>query len=88
MPVLGAVARYDYAGLDMVRDGLVEAPIMTAEQDGVPDILNDAVERGFLGVKTGRGFFDYGKKDPRDVYRERDLKLLEIKQLLADLNLL
>ena len=88
MPVLGAVARYDYAGLDMVRDGLNEAPIKMAQQDNVPDVLNDAVEQGHLGVKTGRGFFSYEGRDPLDVYRERDLKLMEVKKLLADLNAL
>lgn len=88
MPVLGAVARYDYAGLDMVRDGLNEAPIKAVQQDKVPDILNDAVEKGHLGVKTGRGFYSYAGRDPQEVYRDRDLKLIKIKQLLANLNVL
>jgi 3-hydroxybutyryl-CoA dehydrogenase len=85
LPVLGAVARYDYAGLDMVRDGLNEAPIKVAEQDTVPAILNELVNQGHFGVKTGRGFFNYADREPQAVLRDRDQKLIKVKQLLAKL---
>jgi len=86
IPVLGAVARYDYAGLDMVRDGLNEAPIKVAEQDTVPAVLDELVGQGHFGVKSGRGFFNYAGREPQAVLRDRDLKLMQVKQVLAKLS--
>jgi 3-hydroxybutyryl-CoA dehydrogenase len=76
IPVLGVVARYDYAGLDMVRDGLKEAPLKLAAQDTVPALLDELVQQGHLGVKTGRGFFNYADRQLQSIVTDRDLKLM------------
>ena len=61
------------------------APIKVAVQDTVPAILNELVEQGHFGVKTGRGFFNYAGREPRAVLKDRDQKLMQVKQLLAKL---
>ena len=86
IPVLGVVSRYDYAGLDMVRDGLKEAPLKLSARDTVPALLDRLVDQGHLGVKTGRGFFDYANRPMQSIVKDRDLKLMQIKQLLAELH--
>ncbi|BEQ16937.1 3-hydroxyacyl-CoA dehydrogenase family protein [Desulfoferula mesophila] len=85
LPVLGAVARYDYAGLDMVLSGIQEAPLSEEERQEAPAILQELVAQGHYGVKTGRGFFDYAGRDTTEVLRERDLKLLKVKKVVMDI---
>ena len=40
------------------------------------------VERGELGLKSGKGFFDWGGRDPEDVRRERTTQLIEVMSRL------
>lgn len=85
LPVLGAVARYDYAGLDMVLSGIQEVPLSGEEREEVPAVLKKLVAQGHFGVKTGSGFFDYSGRDTAQVLRERDLKLLKIKKAAMEI---
>ena len=53
-------AQMDRVGLDVIRDiELVYAAESGDPADQPPAILTDKVERGQLGVKTGRGFYVY-----------------------------
>lgn len=83
MMVVGVVARYDFGGISMSTrhpPGFVEVP---------PDYkykkLQELVDKGHLGVKTGRGFFDYRGKSEQELYRERDIRLLEMARTLKRL---
>jgi 3-hydroxybutyryl-CoA dehydrogenase len=40
------------------------------------------VEEGRTGVMAGRGFFDWGGRDPADLFRDRDRRLLALKQAM------
>lgn len=76
MTVLGVVARMDFAGLSMRTRhpvGFEEVP-----PDYEYKTLKNLIKKGFLGVKAGRGFYDYGGRPPEEVYRERDLRLIEM----------
>jgi len=39
-----------------------------------------------LGVKSGRGFYNYENRLPAEVFKERDAKLIKIIKLLRELN--
>ena len=47
-------------------------------QTGPNRILREKIERGELGAKTGKGFYDWSKKSAADVLRARDTLLLEL----------
>lgn len=83
MMVVGAVARYDFGGINMKTrhpPGFEEVPL-----DYEYKKLQELVDKGHLGVKTGRGFFDYKGKSEQELYHERDSRLLEMARTLRRL---
>jgi 3-hydroxybutyryl-CoA dehydrogenase len=76
-PVLGIFEHADLVGLDLVR---YLHSYMLADLDaqtGPNPVLVERVQRGDLGVKTGKGFYDWSKKSAADVLKARDTELLE-----------
>ena len=39
-------------------------------------------QRPHTGVMAGRGYFDWGDRSPEELFRDRDRKLLALKQAL------
>lgn len=85
LPILGVVARYDYAGLDMAVRALKAPSIGLAIEDRLSSTLLKLVEQGHLGVKTGKGFFDYSDKPLNEILRERDIKLIQLRRILRNI---
>jgi 3-hydroxybutyryl-CoA dehydrogenase len=78
MMLLGVVQRYDFAGLDLMAGNLANESYEEAPVARAPEVLLSLVRAGHLGVKTGKGFHDYGDRQLEDVLRARDEGLLEI----------
>ena len=78
MMVLGIVQRYDFTGLDLSARNLANPEFTDAPEDHHPKSLFSLVEAGHLGVKTGRGFYDYGGRPLTEILRERDEKLMQV----------
>jgi 3-hydroxybutyryl-CoA dehydrogenase len=76
--VLGFIQRYDFTGLDLAFGNLQNEAFVEAPVDSEPCSLVERVERGELGVKTGKGFFDYGGRSLEEVLHERDAAMLEV----------
>jgi 3-hydroxybutyryl-CoA dehydrogenase len=81
-PVLGLVKRFDFAGLDLtqkiLRNRQYEPPCTVAHSPSVDRL----VEQGRLGAKTGRGFYDYGDRTTEEITKERDVKLIKLREFL------
>ena len=75
---LGVVQRYDFTGLDLSLLNLRNPGFEDAPADDAPRCLAERVERGDLGVKTGRGYYDYGGRDVDEVLAARDDALLDV----------
>jgi 3-hydroxybutyryl-CoA dehydrogenase len=57
---LGPFAMMDRIGLDVIRDiEMVYYEESGDESDAPPKVLLDRIEKGELGVKTGKGFYTY-----------------------------
>jgi 3-hydroxyacyl-CoA dehydrogenase len=83
MMVVGVVARYDFGGINMRTykpPGFKEVP-----HDYKFKTLQKLISKGYLGVKTGRGFFDYKGKSDIEMYRKRDFRLIEMIRTLEKL---
>lgn len=78
MMLLGLVQRYDFTGLDISAKNLQNPDFIDPPVDNKPKSLFDLVEKGHLGVKSGRGFFDYLGRELEEILRERDKNLLKI----------
>ena len=78
MMILGLVQRYDFTGLDISAKNLENPDFFDPPVDNHPQSLFDLVQKGHLGVKTGKGFFDYHGRKLEEILRERDRDLLEI----------
>jgi 3-hydroxybutyryl-CoA dehydrogenase len=78
MMLLGLVQRYDFGGLDLSAGNLDNEEFVEAPFDNRPKALFDRVKQGHYGVKSGKGFYDYGGRSPASVYAERDDALLKI----------
>mgnify|MGYP005849547559 CR=1 FL=1 len=83
-PVMGVVARYDFAGLDATLNNIKGEPIHLASGSDLSPTLERLVDEGRYGVKTGRGFFDWSGRDLEELLRERDLRLLQVRRLMQE----
>jgi len=77
IPVAGVVQRYDFAGLDLALAFEENPSIHLVSRRRPFETLLRLVRKGDLGVKSGKGFYDYSSRKTSEVLRERDLKLIE-----------
>lgn len=76
-PVLGIFEHADLVGLDLVHYLHTYMLADLDAQRGPNPVLSEHVKRGELGVKTGKGFYDWSIKSAADVLKARDTELLE-----------
>jgi 3-hydroxybutyryl-CoA dehydrogenase len=83
--VLGFVQRYDFTGVDLSYGNLQNPNFIEPPIDNQPKSLVELMERGELGVKTGKGFFDYSDRPLEQVLHERDAALIKVFEDVKDL---
>jgi 3-hydroxybutyryl-CoA dehydrogenase len=79
LPVVGVVQTIDFTGLDVVRDILVSIGRDTS-------FFDERVKEGHLGVKTGRGMYDYEGRSEAEILRKRDLRFLQMIDRLKEIH--
>ena len=83
MIVVGGVQRIDFGGLDISVKGLARAGQSTPI-DYKPKMLLELADAGNLGVKTGKGFYDYTGRDEADICHDRDVRLIRLLKILQE----
>lgn len=80
--VLGLVKRADFGGLDMTANNYRNRSYSMPEHgDEMPTSLAAHVDVGELGIKTGKGFYDYSDVDLDELKQKRDRQLFEVFRL-------
>ena len=77
-PVYGLLEHQDVEGLDTVY--AIQSYMGTAlcNSERVSPLLEDLAQAGNLGIKTGKGFYDWNQRDPHELLSKRDTFLLEL----------
>ncbi len=83
--VLGFVQRYDFTGIDLSYGNLQNPNFIEAPIDNQPKSLKELMDRGELGVKSGKGFFDYSDRPLEQVLHERDAEMIRVFEAVKDL---
>ena len=80
MLVMGLVQRMDFGGLDLTYKNITNPYVQSTLTpiDYKPKKLEELVKAGHLGVKTGKGFYDYKGRSEAELCEERDIKLIRI----------
>ena len=85
MPILGLVKRMDFTGLDLIQKVRHNATYKVPPQRMESKSVDNLVEQGKLGVKTGGGFYEYGGRSTEEIMKERDIKLIKLREFLKGL---
>jgi 3-hydroxybutyryl-CoA dehydrogenase len=82
IPILGLVKRMDYTGLDLTQKILSNAVYEPPPRRTRSTSVDQLVSRGKLGVKTGGGYYEYGDRSTEEIMKERDVKLIKLREFL------
>lgn len=82
IPILGIMAKADFTGLLLMQQGMMNRSYTPPEPRERSETLDRLIEQGRTGVMSGKGYFDWGDRTPEELFRERDRKLLALKQAL------
>ena len=85
IPVLGHLAKADFTGLDLQRQALLNGSYDPPAKRERSETLDALVAEGRTGVMAGRGYFDWGGRDPAELFRERDRRLLALKAAMREI---
>ena len=77
LSVMGPFKTMDLIGLDLIWQAILNFD-PNAHNDPRAAYLRELVQAGHFGMKTGRGFYDYGGRSRDETMQEIDRQLLEI----------
>ena len=86
--VLGLCKRMDFGGVDMTFNNFKNKSYAAPQWENPPATLQNLVDAGKLGIKSGEGFYSYEGVDMEALKAKRDKQLFEIfnvtKKFMAD----
>ncbi|MDR0852200.1 MAG: 3-hydroxyacyl-CoA dehydrogenase family protein [Clostridiales Family XIII bacterium] len=79
--VLGICKRADFGGLDMTANNYKNKSYTMPPEVDMPTTLQEHIDKGELGLKTGKGLYDYTGIDKKELLGKRDKQLFEVFKL-------
>ena len=84
MPILGLAKKVDLAGVDQIQRSYRACFHQSPPTQPTSETLDRLVAEGHFGIKSGRGFFDYGSRPPEEITKELDVKLIKLREYLKN----
>ena len=85
MALTGSLMKADFAGLELMQQGKANMTYDPPTPKGSSPVLDRLLASGRKGVMSGAGYFDYGDMTPTELFRNRDLGLLRLKDQVAQI---
>ena len=79
--VLGICKRIDFGGLDMTANNYKNKSYDIPPAVDMPKTLQEHIDKGELGFKAGKGFYDYEGVNKQELLAKRDKQLFEVFKL-------
>lgn len=85
MPAVGPCENMDLVGMPLVADiqSYLLADLSTAQ--GAMPAIKDRIAAGLLGMRSGRGFYDWNERDAKTVVEARDRQIVRQLKTLKEL---
>jgi 3-hydroxyacyl-CoA dehydrogenase len=82
LPVMKVFEMVDLMGLDTIRNVLSYLYPALDRSVEPPQFLSEMIDKGTLGVKSGKGFHDYSNKDLTDLMREKEKAAFDLLMMM------
>jgi 3-hydroxyacyl-CoA dehydrogenase len=79
--VLGICKRVDFGGVDMTANNFINKSYTMPPEVDIPRTLKEKLDKGELGLKSGKGLYDYTGIDKKELLAKRDKQLFEVFKL-------
>lgn len=76
LPVYGIFEHIDTVGLELAAQVVDYVSRDLCSEPGAPEIVRRYLREGRLGIKSGKGFYDWSKRDPDEVAARRNRFLI------------
>ncbi len=86
MPAVGPLENMDLVGLDLIEKIHRYLPASLCNDTEPLDSLKEKVHQGDLGMKTGKGFYDWSTKNGAEVIERRDRQIVHQLAFLKELD--
>jgi 3-hydroxybutyryl-CoA dehydrogenase len=84
-PILGVIGKADFAGLELLKQGLLNGTYQPPAAMRQSPTLDRLVAAGKGGVRSGEGFYSWKGDAPAEHFHERDMRMLSLKKALRDI---
>ena len=78
--ILGHLAKADFTGLPLLQQTMANRSYTPPVPRGKSETLDALLAAGHTGVMAGHGYFDWGGRSPEELFKERDRRLIALKQ--------
>ncbi len=84
LAVIGPLELLDVAGLDIYNSVASYLNADLSAATGVPSLITEKVAAGELGIKSGRGLFEYTPEQIQALVQKRGRLLMAVKKALSE----